>query len=165
MYEYIEKIDKKSLIWKDISKLLKSISDPTYVRYPKEVLFLENGNRLDSSAENFRRILTYEKIPHNCLYSIGKLPIEYIIEQISWYEVIAFQTTGISKISQILKQHLLELTDKKTIIQCFNDKPMFYYQPEGVVHDIYVLKSNLGDMKYWKYCKKLHETIYLDNLK
>lgn len=141
--EVIAKIDKKA---------------PDHVRYRNEILFLENGNCLDSCAENLKRILINEKISHNCLYDISDLPWDYIKNQIDWHNVIAFQTTGTYEITHTIRDYLFQIKEKKTIIQCYIGEPMFYYQPEGLIHDIWVLQSWNDDMNDWEYCKKLHPT-------
>jgi hypothetical protein len=111
----------------NLSKVLKG----------KKILFIENDrglyNGLDFLVEYFKKA----KITYDCLFQADEKPIEDVLKAISETDVIIFQTTWRTDTRKKLSNFLYESKDKKIIIEhCIND-PHWYYQPDGVVHDIY----------------------------
>mgnify|MGYP000309568923 CR=1 FL=1 len=148
----------------DEQNLLKFFNElPEYSR----VLFLENGDELDYSAEFFENWLIENKIQYNCLFDIKSLPMAYIINQINEFDVIIFQTTWTYERSFEIKQLLTEdslITRKKIVIESMMSfDPSWYEIPHGVKHDMYFLrpqksrklKDNMQfvklaqDVRYW----------------
>lgn len=118
----------------------------------KRVLFLENDFTMHNSIGNFWLWCREHKIEHNCLYNIAKLPLEYTLEQIEWFDVIAFQTQWVYEISKQLETALTKSKDKKIIVECYISEPSWYRKP-NVVHDVFVLDSHYYDMDTWKFNK------------
>lgn len=114
----------------------------------RRVLFLENDYTMHDSVGNFWLWCRENKIEHNCLYNVGKLPVDYILEQLDWFDVIAFQTQWVSEKSHLLKEAISKLKDKKIVVECYISQPTWFYKPK-VVHDVYVLDSHDEDMNEW----------------
>ena len=119
----------------------------------KRVLFLENSNTLHDDIGNLEIWLREQKIEFNALYDVGKLSLDYIANQISYYDIIAFQTTWTYEVSKKLEEFLIKYKTKKTIVECYICDPSYYKKPKNVIHDIYVLKPGDDDMDEWKFQK------------
>ena len=119
----------------------------------RRILFLENDNTLSNAVGNFEIWLRENKMEFNSLFDIRALPLEYIKEQISWFDVIAFETTWTYEISGTIREFLTKSKDKKTILECYICDPTWWRKPKGVIHDMYVLKSSDEDMDMWNFDK------------
>jgi len=143
MYEDLEKIIDNELH----RKLLK-------ITKGKRVLFLENDFTMHNAVGNFYDWCKLTNTEHNCLFNIGKLPLQYILEQIDWFDIISFQTTWTYKISHVLEEEIKKLKSKKIVIECYTNEPSYYRKPKGIKHDLYTLNSYGDDMDNWE-LKKL----------
>lgn len=120
----------------------------------RRVLFLENDFGHYHADGNFEIWLMENKIQYNSLLNIENLPMEYIIEVVKHFDTIAFQTTWTYDVTRTLKEYLMKLKDKKTIIECFiGNDPSWDYKPKGIVHDLYCLGSGDEDMDEWDFYK------------
>ena len=135
-------------------KLLKEFSG-------RRILFLENDFTMHNSIGNFWLWCKENKIEYNCLYNVRKLPIEYTLEQVDWFNVIAFQSQWVYEESFKLKEAIAGMKDKKTVVECYISEPTWYYKPKNVVHDVFVLDSHDDDMDEWKLNKlRLNKAIW-----
>jgi hypothetical protein len=132
-------------IYKAAVKMLKLLSG-------KRILFLESDFTLNHSVGNFHKWCIENKMDHNSLYNISGLPIEYIMEQIDWFDVIAFETTWTYNISHLLKERVSNLRTKKIIIECYIYEPTWIRKPK-VIHDVYILKASDDDLAEWEFDK------------
>lgn len=104
-------------------KLLKIIGN-------REVLILENDFTLSSSIGQFRNWMVENKVKHNVLYNLNKLPVSYIVEQLTWFDVFSFQTTGKEDRATELRDVISKMKDRITI-EAFVYEPVFPYKPKG----------------------------------
>ena len=150
-YHRLEDVKTNSLIHKE---LLKIVGNHTDWR-ADEILFLENQSSLgDTAANNFRIWCVENKIKHNILYNIKKLPFEYLAESIKDASFIAFETTGTNEIVGKLRDYLLSLKDyPKKIIECYISEPVFMYLPKGAVHKMWSLHCVNNNMDKWELYK------------
>lgn len=120
-----------------------------------EVLFLENQNDLgDTAANNFRIWCVENKVRHNILYNIKKLPFDYLAEAIKGTDFIAFETTGTNEIVGKLRDYIVSLKDnRKRIIECYISEPVFSNLPKGAVHQMWALGCLNKDMEKWELSK------------
>ena len=58
----------------------------------QRVLFLENDFTLNHAVGNFFKWCIDNKIEYNALFNLQKLSTDYVLEQVQWFDVIAFQT-------------------------------------------------------------------------
>lgn len=120
----------------------------------KRVLFLENDFGHYHADGNFEIWLMENKIQYNSIFGISSVNMEYIIEVINHFDVIAFETTWTYEISQKIKEYLMKSRSKKIIIECFiGSEPSWYYKPKGIVHDLYTIGSGDEDMDNWDFYK------------
>lgn len=119
----------------------------------KRVLFLENSCTLHDDIGNLEIWLREQKMEFNALYDVGKLPLDYIAKQISYYDIIAFQTTWTYEVSRNIEEFLTKYKTKKTIVECYISEPSYFKKPKGVVHDMYVLSPGDDDMDEWEFKK------------
>lgn len=120
----------------------------------KDILFLENDNRLHGPVGNLEIWLIENKIKYNSLFNVSDLSMEYIKGQIAYADIIAFETTWTYEVSKNIEKFLTLSKDKKIIVECYICDPSWYYKPKGVVHDMYVLDSYGDEMDNWE-LKKL----------
>lgn len=102
-----------------------------------KILMLERDSDTYNSVGAFRKILIDEKIEHNCLFRVHKLPVDYIVEQLEWFDIIVFETTWVSEVSQRLKKLLFnhKFEFHKTIIECCGYMPSWHAVPLGLPND------------------------------
>ena len=136
------------------AKMLKQFSG-------KRILFLENDFTMHNSIGNFWLWCRENKIEYNCLYNVRKLPIEYTLEQIEWFDTIAFQSQWVYEETFKLKEAISKMKDKRTVVECYISDPTWFYKPKGIVHDVFVLDSHDEDMDEWKLDKlRLNKAIW-----
>ena len=141
-------VDKKSTVHKEMVKMMKKSG---------RIIFLENAPCLDECVDYMRSWLIEMKIKHDCLYNIEKLPFDYLADMLDMADTIIFQTTGSMQIVGQIEEYLLKSKDKKKIINCYINEPIMFFQPDGVIHDIWVINSHSEDMTEWDSCKKLRK--------
>ena len=102
----------------------------------KTTLFLENDKGLYNCDGHLESWLIENKQKYNVLYCIDQLPMEYIIEQIEWYDVIAFQTTWTYEVADNIKKLLFKhkFRQQKIIVECVSGEPTWYYLPKGMAN-------------------------------
>lgn len=135
----------------------------------KRMLFLENSNELDNGLDRLELFIKANGIKYSTLFGISKKPLEDTIKQIQAHDGIIFQTQWVYQISRDIKEFMFGLKDKKIVIECCICDPSWYYKPEGIAHDLYMLKpteeweENYGrewefykitDKPYWDYKNK-----------
>jgi hypothetical protein len=118
----------------------------------KRILFLENDYTMNHSVGYFWRWCKENKVEYNCLFNVSKLPADYIMEQVEWFDVIAFETQWVYEVSETLHKLISAMKDKKIVLECHTGDPTWFRKPK-VVHDVYILKSWTGDMDDWKFHK------------
>jgi len=108
----------------------------------QSVLFLERDNGLHNAVGNFETILLEQQVKYNALFRIDKLPMEYIIEQLEFFEIIVFQTGWDSDISENLEKLLYskKFERPKIIVECFSSRPT-WDQQQPVDHEFYVFRD------------------------
>lgn len=116
--------------------LLKII--PLKMPYDGEcVTFLEGSNGLhdEGSANNLRNFLIDNKIRHNVVTDLADLPDKYLINVIksTVNSVIAFETTGLSKEFDKIKEILVRLSNEGyrfKLIECVIDRAIICSIPK-----------------------------------
>ena len=99
----------------------------------KRVLFLENGNSyLTDDLNDIKKELVYNKIETCILCYLKKIPLEVICEYIKEYDVIMFQTTWTSEISQALLQSIDLFKKPKIVVDVYLSKEKSYYNPSKI---------------------------------
>ena len=139
--DFIKEI-KQNKVHKDMLKIFNN----------KDILFLENGQSHQNCDGNLEIWLIENKIRYNSLYNISKLPLEYVKNQIEYYDIIAFQTTWTYEISKTLEEYISKLENRKVIVECYINEPSWNYKPK-VIHDVYILNSFGDDMDDWTFDK------------
>lgn len=129
-------------------KLLKEFGD-------KKLLFLENDYRLYHSVGNFYKWVIENKIKHNALFCVEKLPLDYVMDQIDWWDVIVFETQWVGETAYILKEKIALLKEPKIILECYCYEPSWYSKPKGVVHTVFTLEcsEDNNSMEDWELTK------------
>lgn len=127
----------------------------------QRLLFLENDFTLNHAVGNFFKWCIENKIEYNVLFNLKHLPIDYIIEQVGWFDVIVFETQWVDDNAKELQSKISSLKDKKTVLECYIHEPTWFYKPKGIKHDVFVLSSNDEDMDEWKLNKlRLNKAIW-----
>lgn len=145
--------------------LLKII--PTKMPYDGEcVTFLEGSNGLhdEGSANNLRNFLIDNKIRHNVVTDLADLPDKYLINVIksTVNSVIAFETTGLSKEFDKIKQILVTLSNdgyRFKLIECVIDRAIICSIPKEAnksleLYSLFCFDDNIEDWDIIKRRKK-----------
>lgn len=134
----------------------------------KKVIFLENGTDkyLDNGLQNVEAFLKEKKIKYKIWNVDPEVnSFEKTLLQIKKHDAIIFQSQWLYDISKKLNLYMRESKEKKIIIEVYvGCDPTWYYHPEGVVHDVYILPAplertyprewrfyKLSDKAYWNY--------------
>ncbi len=119
----------------------------------KRILFLENDYNLHNSVGNFYNWCIENKIKTNALFRIKELPMDYILDQVLWFDVIAFETQWVGEKSYEIKEAISKLTDPKIILECYCYKPTWYRKPKGIKHTLFTLECHNEDINEWQFDK------------
>lgn len=127
----------------------------------QRVLFLENDFTLNHAVGNFFKWCIDNKIEYNALFNLQKLSTDYVLEQVQWFDVIAFQTQWVDDNARELKTKIASMKESKKIIECYIHEPTWFYKPNGVVHDVFVLDCYKKAIEDWKLKKlRLNKAIW-----
>jgi hypothetical protein len=138
----------------------------------KKMIFLENGGELDNGLDRLQEFMATNGLENTVLLYLQKLELDNIIQQINQHDGIIFQTQWVYKISKDLKEYMFSLKAKKIVVECCICDPTWYYKPEGIAHDLYIVKPSeeweekhgrewefyeITDKPYWDYKNKFNK--------
>lgn len=124
----------------------------------KKFLFIENDWGLYRELKILEDVLIDNKIRYHTMFNLSKIPIEAILEVISMADVIVWQSTYTTEISQSLLK-LIDNYPEKIFIECPINEPLLYYKND-VVPDFYVLDIYENDDSYWRLNKLSDKPIW-----
>lgn len=121
----------------------------------KRVLFLENGNSyLTDDLNDVKKELISNKIEICILCHLKQIPLEVICEYIKEYDVIMFQTTWTSEISQDLLKAIDLFREPKIVVDVYLHKEKMFWNPSKIHTWINLMTS------YDRYFEKESEWIF-----
>ena len=110
----------------------------------KSVLFIEDDFTLSNSVGEFHEWCINNKVEYNCLFRCSELPIDYIINQVEYFDIVAFETQWVNQAPFLIKEAISKMKSKKTIIECYTYQATWKRKPK-VVHDVYILECPEGE--------------------